>query len=305
MSKISRRDFLKLTTGTALASLVPGLLRAEAPSTPGPIISVANGTSSTLVKAALDALGGIGQFVKAGDMVLVKPNISFAANAEYGATTNVAIVKQVVQLCLEAGAERVVILDYPLQNTELCVAMSGIQEAVVDTGKVSLLMLGKERQFTEIAVPRGTEIKSVQIAKELQKCNRLINVPVAKSHSASGVSLGLKNLMGLIWDRSLFHRVNIHQAIADLATVVKPDLTVLDATRVLASGGPGGPGKTVVLNKVICGTDIVAVDSYGVTITPWYNKAFKGSSVKYIVAASRHGLGEIDTAKMTIKEVKA
>lgn len=299
---ISRREFIKLSAGTALAALVPAALRAEPPAAAGPVIGVATGTGENLVKAALDGLGGIGRFVQAGDEVLVKPNISFAANAEHGATTSVAIVKQVVRLCLEAGCARVVILDYPLQNAELCVAMSGIKEAVVDADKVSLLMLGKERQFTETAVPRGVEIKSVRIAKELQKCNRLINVPVAKSHSATGVSLGLKNLMGLIWDRSVFHRVNIHQAIADLATVIKPDLTVIDATRVLSSGGPGGPGKTVVLNKVICGTDIVAVDSYGVTITPWYNKAFKGSNVKYIAAASRHGLGEIDTAKMTIKE---
>ncbi len=305
MNQLTRREFLKVTAGTIAASLFSGALRAEATEAAPPLISVASGTSDHLVRAAVEALGGMSQFVKAGDAVLIKPNVSFAANAEYGATTNVAVVKQVVQLCLEAGAERILILDYPLQNAELCVAMSGIEKAVVDANRVSLLMLSKERQFTELAVPQGIEIKSVQIAKELQKCNRLINVPVAKSHSATGVSLGLKNLMGLIWDRSLFHRVNIHQAIADLATVIRPDLTVLDATRVLASGGPGGPGKTVILNKVICGTDIVAVDAYGVTITPWYNKAFKGSNVKYLVAAAKHGLGEIDTGKMTIKEVKA
>jgi uncharacterized protein (DUF362 family) len=306
MTKITRREFFKLGAAAAIAAFMPRIARGmEKPGTAGPVLAVANGRTDQLVKAAVDALGGIGQFVKPGDKVLVKPNVSFAANAECGATTDIGIVKQVVQLCLDAGAEKIMILDYPLQNAELCVEKSGIKGAVIDGNKVSLLMLGKERQFADIDIPRGRELKTTKIAKELQKSDKLINLPVAKSHSATGVSLGMKNLMGLVWDRSVFHRMNIHQAIADLATVIKPDLTIIDATRVLTSGGPGGPGKTVVLNKVIAGTDLVAVDSYSVTITPWYNKSFKGTNVKHIAAAAELGLGEIDTERMTIKEVKA
>jgi uncharacterized protein (DUF362 family) len=97
--------------------------------------------------------------------------------------------------------------------------------------------------------------------------------------------------------------MNLHQAIADLATVIRPALTVVDATRALTSGGPGGPGKTVELDTVVAGTDPVAVDSYTVGITQWYNKSFTGRSVKHVVAAAELGLGEIDTAKMNIKEV--
>jgi uncharacterized protein (DUF362 family) len=306
MEKITRREFFKIGATGVLAACLPKALRAAEPEeTAKPVIAVASGNQDKLVQAAVDALGGIGNFVKEGDKVLIKPNISFAANAECGATTSVGIAKQVVQICLDAGADKVVIIDYPLQNEALCVEMSGIKNAITDPRRVSLLMLGKERQFTEIPVPRGKVLKNTKIAKELQKFDKLINLPVAKSHSATGVSIGLKNLMGLIWDRSLFHRVNIYQAIADLATVIKPDLTIVDATRVLSEGGPGGPGKTVVPGKVIAGTDVVAVDSYGVTVAPWYNKAFKGTSVKYIVYAAELGLGEIDTAKMTIREVKA
>lgn len=305
MERITRREFLRLSAATAAAAFLPKFIRAAEPQEIAkPVISVATGTQDKLVPAAVEALGGIGQFVKKGDKVLIKPNIAFAANADCGATTSASVVRQAVQLCLDAGAEKVLILDYPLQNAELCTEMSGIKSAIVDPAVVSLLMLGKERQFTEIPVPRGKVLKTVKIAKELQKFDKLINMPVAKSHSASGVSLGLKNLMGLIWDRSIFHRVNIYQAIADLATVIKPDLTLVDATRVLTEGGPGGPGKTLVLNKVIAGVDVVAVDSYAVTVAPWYNKSFKGSNVKYIVYAAEHGLGEIDQAKMTIKEVK-
>jgi len=130
-------------------------------------------------------------------------------------------------------------------------------------------------------------------------------MPTAKTHSATGVSLGIKGLMGLIWDRGHLHRVNLHRAIAELATVIKPGLTVVDATRALTSGGPGGPGKTVTLNKVVAGTDLVAVDSYTVGLAQWYKKSWTGNQVKYIRAAADLGLGEINTSNMQIKEAAA
>jgi len=144
---------------------------------------------------------------------------------------------------------------------------------------------------------------SVKVAKAVLQADKLINLPTAKSHSATGVSLGLKNLMGLIWERSSLHSMNLHRAIAELSLVIRPDLTIVDATRALTSGGPGGPGKTVELNTVVAGADVVAVDSYTVGLTPWYNRAYTGKSVKYIAAAAELGLGEIDPEKMTIKEI--
>jgi uncharacterized protein (DUF362 family) len=305
MQDINRREFLKAGLGIAAASLLPKALFAAAPEeATGPLVAVARGANSKLVKAALGLLGGMGQFVKAGETVCIKPNLSFAANSEYGATTSAGVVKQVVELCLAAGAARVIILDHTIQEAALCVERSGVETAIVDKAKVSLLTLTKERQFAETAIPQGKELKTAKIAKAVLEADKFINLPTAKSHSATGVSLGMKGLMGLIWDRGALHQMNLHQAIADLATVIRPDLTIIDATRAMTSGGPGGPGKTVQLDTVIAGTDPVAVDSYAVGITQWYNKSFSGKSVKYIVAASELGLGEIDTAKMQIKEVK-
>jgi uncharacterized protein (DUF362 family) len=301
---MNRRDFIKAGLGIAAASMLPrALFGAEPEKVTGPAIAVARGTKSKLAKGALDLLGGMGKFVKPGDKVCIKPNISFAANSECGATTSVEIVRRVVQLCLEAGAARVVIFDHTIQEAALCVERSGINAAVVDKEKVSLLTLTKERQFADTPIPGGKELKSAKVAKLVLESDKFINLPTAKSHSATGVSLGVKGLMGLIWDRGSLHQMNLHQAIADLASVVKPDLTIVDATRALTSGGPGGPGKTVVLNTVIAGIDRVAVDSYTVGITQWYNKSFAGKSVKHIVAAAEMGLGEIDTAKMDIKQV--
>ena len=307
MKNITRREFFKISAGAAVGvTLLPRFLSStEAKEITGPVIGVARGEKAKLVKAALDAIGGIDKFIKQGDRVCIKPNISFAANVDRGATTTPEITKQVVELCLDAGASKVIILDHTIQNPELCVEKSKIEEALIDKKKVSLLTLTKERQFTEIEIPQGKELKSIKVAKAIQKADKLINLPTAKSHSATGVSLGIKNLMGLIWDRGHLHQVNLHRAIAELATVIKPDLTIIDATRALTSGGPGGPGKTVILNTVIVGADPVAVDSYGVGITQWYKKSFIGKNVKYIAAASELGLGEINTDKMTIKQVKA
>jgi len=305
MSDLSRRDFLKLGLTAAAAALVPkALMGQESEKVAGPAIGVARGDNAKLVKAALGEIGGMGAFVSAGDRVCIKPNISFAANVECGATTSAGVVKQTVEECLAAGAAKVIILDHTIADSTLCVEKSGIEEAIVDPKKVSLLTLTQERQFGEVSIPGGTELATVKVAKAVQGADKLISLPTAKSHSATGVSLGIKNLMGLVWDRGALHRKNLHRAIADLALVIKADLTLVDATRALTTGGPGGPGKTVQLNTVVAGTDVVATDSYAVGLTPWYDKAFTGRSVRYIVAAHELGLGEIDTAKMDVREVK-
>ena len=303
MGKISRRDFLKITAGVAVVSLLPkSFLGTGNNEISYPVIGVARGKKSQLVKAAINAIGGIDKFIAQGDKVCIKPNMSFAANVDCGAITSPEVVKQTVELCIDAGASKVIILDHTIADPKLCIEKSGLEKALIDKKIVSLLTLTKERQFTEIEVPQGKELQSIKIPKIIQTADKLINLPTAKSHSATGVSLGIKNLMGLIWDRGYLHRVNLHRAIAELATVIKPNLTIVDATRALISGGPGGPGKTVELNTVIAGEDIVAVDSYTVGLTPWYDKSFTGANVKYIAAASELGLGEIDTKKILIKK---
>ena len=302
MDKITRRDFIQLGAGAAFFTLLPkSLLNAQKKSMP--VIGVAEGDNSKLIKAAVDLVGGIDKFMKKGAVVCIKPNLSFASNIDCGATTNPDIVRQMVQLCLDAGASRIIVLDHTIHDATLCVERSRIEEAIIDK-KVSLVTLQQERQYSEADVPDGKELRKIQVAKAIQNADLLINMPTAKSHSATGVSLGMKGLMGLIWDRGYLHRVNLDRAIAELGTVIKPQLTVVDATRALTTGGPGGPGKTAILNKVVAGTDPVAVDSYTVGITQWYRKSWTGNQVKHLRAAADLGLGEIDTANMQIKETR-
>lgn len=300
----TRRGFLK----AAAAGVALGLHgRGSSAGTAGDQdLVVISGDPAAATRMALEAMGGIGRFVQKGQRVVLKPNMSFANPPERASTTHPLVVTTVAQACLEAGAERVVVLDYPLYKTELCLQRSGIQEACKSIRGVYVLGLDDRKFFREIKVPQGKVLGRVEVMKEVLDSHVLINLPQAKSHSNTGVSLGIKGLMGLIWDRWSFHaRYNMNQALADLATVVKPQLTILDATRALVSGGPGGPGEVQKPNLIIAGTDPVAVDSFGVTVAPWYGQQFKGRQVEHLLVAHQRGLGKIDVEQLRILRERA
>lgn len=267
---------------------------------------VISGEPAAATRKALEAMGGISRFVKKGQSVVLKPNMSFANPPEWGSTTHPSVVVTVAQACIEAGAQQVVVLDHPLRRAELCLERTGIRDACKNIKGVYVLALAEKKFFREIKIPHGKAVERVGVLKEVLESQVLINLPVAKTHSATGVSLGIKGLMGLIWDRESFHsRYNINQALADLATVIKPQLTILDATRALVSGGPGGPGEVQKPNLIIAGIDPVAVDSYGVTVAAWYGQTFKGRQVEHLFIAHQRGLGKIDIEQLKIFKEKA
>jgi uncharacterized protein (DUF362 family) len=301
---ITRRKFLK----TAAAGIALGVTGSPSFSFAKEEydLAVMTGDPIAATKKALEALGGISRFVKKGQRVVLKPNMSFARTPEFSATTHPMVVATVAQACVEAGAQQVLVLDHTLQRAELCIERTGIRDACKNISGVHVLALQERKFFGEIKIPQGKVLDRAEVMKDILEGQVLINIPVAKSHSATGVSLGLKGLMGMIWDRESFHsQFNINQAIADLATVIKPQLTILDATRALASGGPGGPGEVKKLNLIVAGTDPIAVDSFGVSIVPWYGQNFKGRQVEHILIAHQRGLGKIDVEQLKIFKEKA
>ena len=297
---ISRRAFLKATAaGAAVLGMAgaPGLAGAAEEVD----LAVVSGEPAAATRKALEAVGGISRFVRKGQRVVIKPNMSFAKSPDIAATTHPQVVAAVAQAGAEAGAREILVLDHTLQRAELCLDRNGIRDACKGIPGTHVLALQDRKFFQEIKVPKGKVLERVEVLRDILEDAVLISVPVAKSHSTTGVSLGLKGLMGLIWDRESFHsQFDINQGIADLATVIKPRLTVLDATRALASGGPGGPGEVKKPNLVVAGTDPVAVDSYGVGIVPWYGQSFKGRQVEHLLAAYQRGLGKIDVEKLRI-----
>ncbi len=303
-SGITRRRFL-ISAGAGLAVGMLGKMN-PASAKESFDLAVISGDPAAATRKALEAMGGISRFVKKGQRVVLKPNMSFNNPPDRATTTHPMVVFAVAQACLEAGAQRVMVLDYPLRKGELCLERSGIRDACQPLKGVHVLALEERKFFREVKVPQGKVFSRVEVLQEVLDTDVLINLPQAKTHSATGVSMGVKGLMGMIWDRESFHsKYDIDQAIADLATLLKPQLTILDATRALVSGGPGGPGEVVKPNVVIAGTDPVAVDSYAVTLTPWYGQNFKGRQVKHLLAASQRGLGKIDVDQLKILKDKA
>jgi len=300
---MTRRKFLKMAAAGTALGLVGGpslsLAKEEYD------LAVISGEPAAATTKALEAIGGISRFVKRGQRVVLKPNMSFARTPDFSATTHPLVVATVAQACMEAGAQQVLVLDHTLQRAEICLERAGIREACKNISGAHVLALQERKFFGEIKIPQGKVLERVEVFREILDGHVLINMPVAKSHSATGVSLGLKGLMGMIWDRESFHsQYNINQAIADLATVIKPQLTILDATRALVSGGPGGPGEVKKPNLVIAGIDPIAVDSYGVSVVPWYGQNFKGRQVEHILAAHQRGLGKIDVEQLKIFKEK-
>ena len=242
------------------------------------------------------------QFVKPGAEVIVKPNICAASHSfEYASTTNPEVVATIVRMCLEAGAKGVRVMDFPFGGTaEQAYARSGIGEAVKAAGGEMEIM--SNLKYGDVAIPNGRDLKTCKIYRDALDPNVvLINVPIAKHHGTSGITMGMKNLMGLIQNRQAIH-MNLHQRIADLSSAVRPTLTVLDAVRILTANGPTGGNLNDVkkLDTVIASTDPVAVDSYGATL---FGK--QGSDLGYIRNAAAMGLGVMDLSQVTLKEVTA
>jgi uncharacterized protein (DUF362 family) len=300
----TRRDFLK----TASTGLAVGLVGRAVPASAAPEhdLAVVSGDPAAATRKAVEALGGMSRFVRKGQRVVLKPNMSFATGPDRASNTHPALVRAVAELCLEAGAAQVMVLDNPLQSPELCLRRAGVADACKGLRNTYVQMVTDRKFYREIPIPQGKVLDRVEVIREVLDSQVLICLPQAKSHSNTGVSMGIKGLMGLIWDRWSFHsRYNINEALADLATVLRPKLTVLDATRALTTGGPGGPGEVVKPNLVVAGVDPVAVDSFGVGVAPWYGQQFKGRQVEHLLAASQRGLGKIDVDGLNILKVSA
>lgn len=300
----TRREFLK----TASTSLAVGLVGRAMPALAAPDhdLVVVSGDPAAATRKAVEALGGMSRFVQKGQRVVLKPNMSFASGPERASNTHPAVVYAVAEMCLAAGAEQVMIVDNPLQTAELCLRRAGVADACKGLKNTYVQMFTDRKFYREIKVPQGKVLDRIEVIKEVLDSPVLICLPQAKSHSNTGISMGIKGLMGLIWDRWSFHsRYNINEALADLATVLRPKLTILDATRALTTGGPGGPGEVVKPNLVVAGVDPVAVDAFGVGVAPWYGQQFKGRQVEHLVAASQRGLGKIDVDGLNILRAAA
>jgi len=265
-----------------------------------PDLAVArNGEPEPLVRAAVNAIGGLQQFIPNGGWVIVKPNICTAYYGyEYAATTNPWVVGTLVKMCFEAGAGKVQVMDYPFGGTpEDAYQVSGIAEQVEQNGGEMVVM--SSFKFKKTAIENSLGLDSIYIYEDIFKADTLINVPIAKNHGMSKLTLAMKNLMGLMEYRETVHW-NFGKCLTDLAGKIRPTLNVIDAVRILLNNGPTGGNLNDVkkLDTVIVSKDIVAADSYAATL---FN--FKPDDLDFVRYGAKYGLGRSDLAALNIQEI--
>ncbi|NQT26132.1 DUF362 domain-containing protein [candidate division KSB1 bacterium] len=295
---MQRRDFLKATSKFGIGVVAFSSLRIHASTESPDLVVVKDGEPGDLLTEAIKNLGGMNQFISKDDVVVLKPNMSWDRVPEQAATTNPELVAEVVKLCFNAGAKKVKIFDNTLNEPKRCYKRSGIETAAKAVGANVFHVY--ERKFKKVSFPEGDLIKSWELYEDVLEADKVINMPIAKHHSIGGVSLGMKNLMGFLGgNRGRFHR-DFHEKIVDLNTMIRPNLTILDAYRMLLRNGPsGGNLADVALTKtLIVGTDPIAVDAYGVTL-------FKQApeSKAFLTIGNKRGLGQIDLNKIKIQTI--
>ncbi|MDH3997769.1 MAG: DUF362 domain-containing protein [Desulfuromonadales bacterium] len=303
MNALDRRSFIRNSIHSAVATAALGslplldLLAVPAYAAETSPLAVRKGKDiPKLVQETIAALGGMEQFVKPGEVVVVKPNIGWDRTVELAANTHPEVVKTVVQLCLDAGAKQVRSLHRTCNDERRCYTESGIRKALeaMDSERVSLEYMDR-RAYQEMQIKGGKAFEKWEFYKPVLEADRLINLPIAKHHSISQLTLGMKNLMGVIGgNRGRMHS-NIAESLADICTVLPCDLTLVDATRILVANGPQGgreeDGRAT--ETLIASPDIVAADAYAATLFD-----LKPEQIPTIVAGAKRGLGIMDLKRM-------
>ena len=304
-SNLTRREFLKVIgiggSGLICCStmdLTLGMKKIFAESR-YPYLTVVRGKNpAKITRCAIDAVGGMKKFVSRGDIVVVKPNMAWDRLPSQAANTNPSVVETVAKMAFESGAKRVKVFDNPCNNERRVHTNSGIAEACRNVGAdVSYI---DKRKFKTHTI-HGENIKKWPVYTDILDADKVINVPIAKHHSSAGLTMSMKNWFGGVGGRRGRLHLHLHQNIADLCTFFRPNLIVLDATRILIANGPsGGDLKDVkIMNTIIVGTDQVAVDAYGATL---FEKSAR--DIDYIANGARMELGRIDIEKLFIQEIE-
>ena len=302
---MNRREFLKRSLALAVgagALALPGNLGKNlgaAAAGPVDLAAVKGGEAPEMFDRGIAAMGGIGRFVSKGQTVVVKPNIAWDVEEGLGANTNPALVARIVKRCLEAGASKVYVFDHTCDLWKRSYARSGIEEAASRAG-AAVLPADQGNAYRKETIRGARTLKETRVHELVMKSDVFINVPVLKSHGGAGLTMAMKNLMGIVWDRGEMHSRGLHQCIADLSLLRKPDLNVVDAYRVMLRSGPRGTSaRDVAVRKAqVLSTDIVAADAASAKIF-----GTEPGAVEYIRQAAELKAGTMDLDRLRIERI--
>jgi uncharacterized protein (DUF362 family) len=248
---------------------------------------------------AMEALGGMAKFVSKGAKVVVKPNIGWDVSPERGANTNPKLVAQIIKHCYAAGAKQVTVFDHTCDDWKSAYANSGIERASKDAG-ARVAPGNTESYYQKVSVPNTTRLPNAKVHELILESDVFINVPVLKNHGSAKLTVSMKNLMGVVWDRGEWHKNDLHQCIADFAAFKKPTLNIVDAYTVMKKNGPRGVSAEdiVTMKSLLVSTDMVAVDAAGTKLFGW-----EPADIRHIKIAADQKVGRMDLEKLTIKRI--
>lgn len=306
--RMDRRDFLKNVCGGTVvvgSSLVWGdyaQVFAAAGKQPGQydLVAVKGGEPEHMFDKAITSLGGMDKFVPQGSKVVIKPNIGWDVPPERGGNTNPRLVRRLVEQCVHAGAREVTVFDHTCDSWNRAYTNSGIERAVKDGGG-KIAPGNNEGYYQAVAVSQGKRLTKTKVHELVLEADVFINVPVLKHHSSTMLTIGMKNLMGIVWDRWYWHRNDLHQCIADFLSLRKPTLTVVDAYNVMKQNGPRGvsAGDVVKMKSLIVSTDPVAADAAAAMIF-----GHQPADIRHIQLAAEMNLGQMNLKELSIDRIK-
>ncbi|HVO74853.1 MAG TPA: DUF362 domain-containing protein [Ignavibacteriaceae bacterium] len=285
--KISRIGSFKNTSGKILKNKYD-------------LVAVKGGEAAEMFDKAIGSLGGMKTFVKKNQTVVVKPNIGWDVIPEKGANTNPLLVKRIIEHCFNAGAKDVYVFDHTCDIQNKCYSSSGIEKAATDAG-AKVVSGANEWNYHEVEIKGAKVLKKAKIHELILESDVFINVPILKNHDASGLTISMKNLMGIVWDRWFWHQNDLHQCIADCALYRKPDLNVIDAYLVMMKNGPRGISRedVVEMKSQIITTDILAGDVAAAKLF-----GAEPDSITYLTIADEMKIGTKDLSKLSINRIK-
>lgn len=305
---MDRRDFLKSCLAAGLAvglnkTPLPGngknhhAAAAETNGLPG-IVAVRNGEPDAMFDAGIAAMGGMERFVKQGQTVVIKPNVSWDVPENMAGNTNPTLLNRVIRHCYEAGAKQVVVFDNCIEYAQRCYEVSGIRAATLDA-KAVIAPADSERHYQKHHVG-GVTLQDALVHEAVFDADVFISLPILKHHGGAGMTGGIKNLMGAVWDRRFYHARGLSQCVADFLNVRKPDLTILDAYRILTRNGPRSRSAAdVQLAKMqIISTDVVAADASGARLL-----GREPDSYEHLRIAHNMGFGLLDPAPLNPRRI--
>lgn len=296
---MKRREFIKKSALVTSAAYIPGALAATGTAAGKPVIRVKGESPYAMAKKAVEALGGMSKFVSKQDIVMVKPNIGWNRTVEQAANTNPDVLKAVIEMVLNAGAKKVIVMDNTCHKPEDTYMRSGLEKIGKETG--AEVRYADENRLVLFDF-KGQRLKKWPVFRDYLEVDKFINVPILKHHGSAGLTIAMKNLYGILGgNRGKLHR-SMGTGITDLAAGFKVHLNIIDAYRVMMRNGPVGGRlsdvelkKTLIASTSIMEADVIAVNVFGEDVDPL--------RFDFMRAASERGLGTTDITKINLKEL--